>query len=294
MNHKVPLSQIEPLIAGPSATKTNQVANVQNFIQGLLGETHHTFLQGSYRNHTAIADINDVDIVAVRKTTYSSVHSGHGPFETSISWGIIFNEIENKLKSQNTYSNWNVERGDKCITIRGDFDIDVVPAVKIDHDHTSDPVAIYSHKNDREKQNFPKTFYNNGVLKNDRTNENYKPTVRMFKNWVRNHFDDNDIISSFKIQSLVYSAKDEDFYDDMVANFILVGTHIRDILKKRQSLPIKIISVCETEDISDGWDSSKRQAVIDQLEKSLSFAHLAYDAQSIAEAENYWKKAFNL
>ena len=107
---------------------------MQNYIQDLLGKAHHTFLQGSYRNDTAISDINDVDIVAIRLTTFSSLHSGRR-FPSVISWDAIFTEIEDKLRNQRRY-NWTVTRDDKCIKVRGAFNADVVPAVQVNDDRT--------------------------------------------------------------------------------------------------------------------------------------------------------------
>ncbi len=292
MGHKIPFSHIDFLTKGPSATKTTQVATLQNYIQELLGDTHHTFLQGSYVNDTAIADINDVDIVAVRKTTYSSIHSPH-KFDSSIPWESIFLEIEMKLRSQSRYV-WTVTRGDKCIKIRGAFDVDVVPAVKVDHDHTTDPVVIYSMESLNEKPNFPRTFYDNGVTKNKATDGLYKPVVRMFKNWARNHINDDKIVSSFKIQALVYNSSNENFYTDMVRTFILIANEINTLLKQRDALPIKIMSVCGSEDISENWDRDRRNIFRQKLEKSVDIALQAHKATSEFEAVRLWRSAFNL
>ncbi|MEK7522255.1 MAG: hypothetical protein AAB569_01630, partial [Patescibacteria group bacterium] len=66
MPHNVLPSDIQKHTKGISDTKTTQVSNLQNHIQEILGDTHHTFLQGSYKNDTSISNINDVDIVAIR------------------------------------------------------------------------------------------------------------------------------------------------------------------------------------------------------------------------------------
>jgi hypothetical protein len=293
MPHKIPIHHVDNLTKGPSPEKVTQVSNLQNFIQELLGDTHHTFLQGSYRNDTATADINDVDIVAVRKETYSSVHSPHS-FSGSINWESIFSEIESKLRAQSRYSSWVVERGDKCIKIRGAFKADVIPAVKVGHDHTTDPVVVYSHKSFLEKPNYPRTFYDNGVAKHGVTNNMYKPTVRMFKNWARNHFNDDEIISSFKIQALVYGVEDNKFFTDMAANFIIIGNRIYKLLLQRNILPVRVMSVCGSEDITANWDMTKRNIFINKLKESLDIANLAYETQSASEAERLWKIAFNL
>src|SRR3989344_1181520 len=103
MIHNIPTNLIDSLTQGPSAAKLSSVANLQNYIRDLLGESHHTFLQGSYRNDTAISDINDVDIIAIRKATYSGSFSRH-PVSSLVSWGEIFGEIEQKLQQQSKYT----------------------------------------------------------------------------------------------------------------------------------------------------------------------------------------------
>lgn len=292
MSHFIPTSVTDRLTCGPSATKITQVANLQNYIQGLLGDTHHTFLQGSYKNDTAISDINDVDIVAVRISTYSTVHTGLR-FDTQIPWEEIFSEIENKLRSQSKYK-WTVTRGDKCIKVRGAFDADVVPAVQVSSDPKSDPIVVYSFRTGVEKINSPRQHYENGVAKSKSTNGQYKPTVRMFKNWVRNHFGNNKTaVSSFKVEALVHGLSDASFLTDPVANFIIGADEILKKVNTRSVLPIRIPSVCGCEDITQDWSLVGRGMFTNQLQVSLDSAGRAYKATSATDAERHWRAAFN-
>ena len=65
---KISKRLIDHYAAGPSPTRTSQVKRLHENIRAALeiwgNKNFDTFLQGSYRNGTAIADINDVDIVA--------------------------------------------------------------------------------------------------------------------------------------------------------------------------------------------------------------------------------------
>lgn len=291
--HKISSTLLDSLIASPSPTKTTQVANMQNYIQDLLGDTHFTFLQGSYKNDTAVSDINDVDIVAVRQNTYSTIHSGR-TFPVSVYWETIFSEIEQKLRNQQLYT-WTVTRGDKCIKIRGAFNADVVPTVKVNEDHLTDPVVVYSFRTGVEKLNHPRVHYQNGVTKSASTEQRYKPAVRMFKNWVRNHFgEDKATVSSFKMEALVHGAADNLFYADPAATFIMVGANISDKLTARSLLPKAIHSVCGGEDITSEWGYADRDRFHKQLEHSLQHAGHAYSATSQEEADRLWRLAFNL
>lgn len=294
MPHKIPKHLIDSLIGSPSASKVNQVSRMQNYIQDLLSDSHHTFLQGSYKNDTAISDINDVDIVAMRLKTYSGSHSPHAGANPLIAWNTIFSEIEEKLRNQDLYD-WTVERDDKCIKIRGSFNADVVPAVKIEHDHLEDPIAIFSFSEGKEKMNRPRTHYQNGVRKNQATGDNYKPTVRMFKNWVINHFpNDKQTISSFKMECLVHHQDNDLFSGDYAADFVLIGNKIVETVSMRNALATRIPSICGTEDISSNWSLAGRQNFISKLKESIGHAANAYMAPSQAVAEASWRKTFNL
>lgn len=293
MSHKVPSHKVSRYTASISDTKRTQVSNLQNHIQQMLGDTHHTFLQGSYKNDTSTSDINDVDIVAVRLTTFSSTYS---PVTTTsiVGWDSIFSEIEYKLRNQKLYS-WTVERKDKCIEVRtSGFKADVVPAVQIDHSHLEDPIAIYSFKNDSEKINYPRVHWRNGVAKHASTKNNFKPTVRMFKNWSANHFDEMDVVSSYHVESLVHNTPDNLFNSDPLTSFILVSDHVIKLLTQRDIMPIRILSVCGSEDITANWELASRQLFKNTLSNAHSRALSAYNAMTAQDAEKHWDIAFNV
>lgn len=288
--HHIPTNIVTRHTQAPSPSKISSVAKLQNYIQELLGSTHHTFLQGSYRNDTAIADINDVDIVAVRLDTYSGVYS-QTPTNQSILWEQIFSEIEEILKAQKLYS-WQVTRGDKCIKLSGAFKADVVPAVKITNDHLDDPISIYSFGDLNERINYPRIHYRNGVEKNKITNQNYKHLVRLFKNWSVNHFGlENDVVSSHKIEALVYGTENRHFLNDHASSFILVADSI---LNRLNSYPTSILSVCGQENILSNWDIGARNKFIQSLDKSLLDSIAAYKSPTMNFAETKWRSAFNM
>lgn len=293
MAHNIPIQHIEKLTKAPSSTKISQASNLQNFIQKILGDTHHTFLQGSYKNNTSISDINDVDIMAIRLRTYSGPYSSIRVL-SSILWDTIFTEIENKLKAQNLYQ-WTITRGDKCIKIKtSSFSADVVPAVQVESDHLIDPIAIYSFGSGMEKLNYPKAHEKNNIEKHKQTNQNFKPMVRMLKNWTNNHFNDKKIIPSYHMESLVYGVDNECFSNDHALSFIFIADNINKKLNSRNVLPVKIPSVCGSEDITLNWPLIYRQDFNNKLSISLSNALSAYQHQNTYNAEQLWKRAFNL
>jgi len=194
MEHLIPSTAIERYSAAPSPTTVAAVSSLHTNIRDVLGTDYETFLQGSYKNDTGVADLNDVDIVALRLQTVSGPFTGrmNPPF---VSWNEIFQEVQNRLEESHHYRG-KTETGDKCITVKTAFHADVVPAVKISDDGT-DPIAIYSFREGKERKNYPRDHYQQNTTKHAQTAEAYKPTVRMFKRWVRNWFPNLDVAPSF-------------------------------------------------------------------------------------------------
>lgn len=288
MAHRISYSAVQNYTAAPSPTKTAAAVSVHNNIQRIIGDTHETFLQGSYRNNTGIADINDVDIVAIRKQTTSTVFTGRLSFN-GIPWEQIFQEIQDKLEDSYSYKG-KTERGDKCITVNTNFKADVVPAIYIADDE-NDPISVYSFREGAERKNFPRIHYQNNVAKHAATDQTYKPTVRMFKKWARNQFEGTKVAPSFYVECLVYRVPDTHFNSDFAESFFDVGNYI--INNYTQSS--WIYSVAGDKDIlvKEEWSPSNFNIFKAQLEKSISKVRSALAATSTSEADRLWHSAFN-
>lgn len=293
MAHLLPQTETQKYTRDISDTKRESVANLQQHIRDILGESYHTFLQGSYRNTTSTSDINDVDIVAVRKNVYSTEHTSvYIPNPIPYPWETIFNEIETCLKNQWLYS-WTVTPKDKCITVEtSNFKADIVPAIQVHADVTIDPVAIYSHESKENRLSYPRDHWENGKVKHSNTNGNYKPMVRMFKNWIEEYLWAVDVVSSHKMESLVYSVPDEFFVNDYLEAFINIGDHMINALTRRDVFPFQIMSVCGNEDITKSWPIADRQHFRDKLKEAVQHARMAYQATTVEDAKLHWNKAF--
>lgn len=103
-------------------------------VRVLLGDQDYlTFLQGSYNNDTALADMNDVDIVAVRKGL-----RGTNPSLGREMWSSLFGQIEDKLQQDPRFRGRR-KREDKCIRLDTEVRIDIVPAIALGNDPAVDP-----------------------------------------------------------------------------------------------------------------------------------------------------------
>lgn len=293
MNHYLDKNETQKYSKTISPTKQTQVSKLQNHIQQILSDSYHTFLQGSYANSTAISDINDVDIVAVRKNVYCSNHSPVIPNiinPRDFPWEEIYRDIIEQLQNQNLY-NWTITVKEKCITVETSlFKADIVPVVQVHEDVLQDPVSIKTSSGN--KLTYPRNHKNNGISKHSATDQNYKPMIRIFKNWVKAKLD-KDVVSSHKIESLIHSADTSLFSNDHLASFILISDSITKKLQERNSIATIIPSVCGNEDITSNWDHSNRNAFLNELIKARNLAMQSWEAKSTIEASKYWNQIFN-
>lgn len=182
VSHLIPDTAARRYTEAPAPTTVSAAKSLQETIRSVLGSDYETFLQGSYKNDTGVPDLNDVDVVALRKSYYSTNFTG--TIGTNpISWNTIFQQVQDRLEASYYYSG-KTERGDKCIKINTNFKADVIPAVRIG-EVDDDPIAVYSFRESSERKNYPRDHYLRNTEKQARTSGNYKATVRMFKRWTR-------------------------------------------------------------------------------------------------------------
>ena len=273
-------SLIDRYSAGPSKERSRQVKSMHEAIRKALDESsfsYETFLQGSYRNDTAIADINDVDIVALRK--YSSAPQSHDD------WFWDFNQIVNTLRDSWRISG-TVRRGDKCVTVSSTVKADVVPSLN-SGDWEKDPTVMYSIRDRSERKNYPRRHYRNGVKKQEATDQAYKATVRLFKRWIRQY--SSLFAPSFYIESVVHSVSSVWFDSYLPRSF-------RDVSRRISEYPTSkvIYTVAGDKDIlvPSEWPASDFVKFQEKLRSDATLVTSAMGATTVSEADRLWKLAF--
>lgn len=225
---------------GSITNSSSTYESIKNCIESINWNSdvnYEIYLQGSYKNSTNIYGNSDVDIVVEFTSIFSSDTSSlddigkavHNSLEDG-KYSLQSFKDEIVLQLETSYKDL-VTVGAKSIKIKGNtsrLDADVVvcnsykkylanngskylSAVKgITFLNSETGVSIV---------NYPKIHYNNGVDKNvtERTNSNYKSTVRIFRN-IKAHLVDNGIISSstapsYFVECLIYNAKDSCFQE---------------------------------------------------------------------------------
>jgi len=206
---------IENVSMGPSEATESSLRSTRDKIVELLGTDYEVFLQGSYKNDTAISNINDIDIVAVRIANVPQ------------SWEQIFDDIIARIASYTPYR-LGVSKGQKCINLnlQGKH-MDIVPACRTaaSNNQYSEPIFIFNRRTNLVINNYPKTHYANGSTKNQNTNQKYKKVVRLIKNFANNH-NLMSIGPSFYLECLIYGYPVQSFNNDLISSFYGIIWHI--------------------------------------------------------------------
>lgn len=202
------------------------------------------YLQGSYRNNTNIYGNSDVDIVVQHNSTFFSDTTKLNSIEKSLyekafsgatyTWDTFKAELIETL--EDAFGIANIEVGNKSIKVdNGNYEADVVPCFEYrkylkfglakDEREYIPGIKFYTTNEKRTVINFPKEHRTNGASKNQRVNEYYKPTIRIFKNMKKKLIEKGKIDSSnapsYFIENLLYNVPDKIFNEVRVERRIL-------------------------------------------------------------------------
>lgn len=248
----IPESQLETWSRhGATASATALYERIRTGLQSdpaLQGRNFEVFLQGSYRNSTNIRGDSDVDVVAMLTDTYMPEYGALDAYTRSVVEGRA-STATYKLTDfrrdvlgaiRRSFPMHNVTEGGKSIKIprtSNNIPADVVPSLQyrlylpsqglLADANYIEGIWLRDVQRNYSVVSYPKRSYDNGVAKHGRTNQWYKPTVRIFKN-ARGWLEDNGLMqsgtaSSHAIECLLYNVPDEQFgvsYGDTFVNVV--------------------------------------------------------------------------
>jgi len=189
----------------------------QDLLINKLGNNLKIFLQGSYHNSTHVKENSDIDIVVLNNDIIinNTLYGLTGNLPDLRQWkNIIYNRING---AQNIY----LTNDHKTIKYKGNNNyvpVDIIPCGYYRGSVVGSPVGIiiYDSFNNCYFVNYPEQHYDNGTLKSNSTDGNFKKTVRMFKN-ARNKAVDKgylqniDKCPSYFLECLVFNVPDDNF-----------------------------------------------------------------------------------
>jgi hypothetical protein len=205
----------------PGSSFEQKASTEHNTIRGLIEDRDGlaadlapaTFLQGSYRQQTAIYDINDVDIVALCKLWYPGNGFGGG---RSYGRDEIFRIIAAPLLADKRYRD-KVRYGPQSMCIKLDLGIqvEILPVVFTagNSDAHREPFVLYRPEKGTWETGFARYHQANLSKKNAllRTLGNFIPMIKVLKH-IRTLFGHNAV--SFHIECLLYSVPDSPFWGE--------------------------------------------------------------------------------
>ncbi|HHW7539874.1 TPA: nucleotidyltransferase domain-containing protein [Staphylococcus aureus] len=249
------------------------------------------YIQGSYRNSTNILGSSDVDIVVQSMATFFSNISQLDTYELEIynktfddatyTWKYFKNDVIETL--QNAFGSLNVKVGNKSIKVITDnYEADVIPCFEYrkylsfgnneeEREYISG-IKFYTTNENNIVINYPKKHYTFGVEKNRRVNNNYKPTIRIFKNMKKRLLEQQKITkkvtSSYFIENLLYNVPDR--YFDIEDSSIRVANILEWLISNINSFSM---FVCQNNQINlfgpaqEQWNEEDAREFIFEVKK---------------------------
>lgn len=275
---------IDRVSIGPLDSTEEGLRITRDNVVNLLGSNYEVFLQGSYKNDTAIYYINDIDIVALCVKNIPQ------------NWEQIYDDIVSKIASSHLYYG-KVSKGYKCVKlILANKNIDIVPAIRNNifpktSNSLNEPIQIFNRANRQTVDNYPKTHYANGANKNQATNGSYKKCVRMLKNLINNHNKKN-IAPSFYLECLIHSYDKSVYNGNLIENFYQILYHIC----YNNNFDYNFTTVAGDKRVIQDheWNPSNFSSFKVFLHQNITNLHSAIIETNQINADLYFKKFFNL
>jgi hypothetical protein len=204
----------------PSQTFTSTAASQHNSVRELIEDPSglaaelkpKTFLQGSYKQSTAIDTINDVDIVVLCQEL--SIGGGDGPGGRQWSRNAIFDTIAAPLKNSWMYAD-KIRYGpmSMCIKIDLTIKIEIMPVVFKAGitDPNAEPFALFRPETQKWEDGFARYHQQWLTIKNKDTQNNFIPMVKVLKHL--RSLNGLDAVS-FHLECLLYRLPNEVFFGE--------------------------------------------------------------------------------
>jgi hypothetical protein len=281
----------------PGSSFEQRASSEHNTIRGLIEDRNGlaaelmpaTFLQGSYRQQTAMYDINDVDIVVLCKLWYPGSGIGSG---RSYGRDDIFRIIAAPLLADRRYRDKvRYGRQSMCIKLDLGIKVEILPVVfkAGNSDPQQEPFMLYRPEKAAWEEGFAR--YHQAYLSDKnapaRTQGNFIPMIKVLKH-IRSRFGHQ--VVSFHIECLLYSLPDRVFwggptdYITSVLNAIATRS-AGDWYRSRCMTP------CGDRDIftATEWDADSWFKFHDLLSKCSTVAYEAVSASTYSQAVEAWQ-----
>ena len=197
-------------------TASSEHSNIRRLLEDRNGPTREldvvTFLQGSYKQDTAIHSINDIDIVAL--CSGLSQPGSNSPSAKTWPRDKIFCTLEDALLTDRRYAG-KIRFGPKSLCLKVDLGIkvEILPAVKKSGTTDTDTEPFRMYRPEEGSWSDAYARYHQGWLTNKNSQSgNFKPMIKVMKHLrdIYKRIIKTDAVS-FHIECLLYAVPDTAF-----------------------------------------------------------------------------------
>ncbi|UVO30747.1 SMODS domain-containing nucleotidyltransferase [Bradyrhizobium arachidis] len=237
-----------------------------------------TFLTGSYRRHTAIHDIEDVDVVCILDL---DIHAEGSEPEVVLSW------LQGVLDKY--YSETRPQGRSIGVSAKGVW-LDIVPGSPVYEDG---PLWIPDRDAKEWVQSHPKGQISAASEKNKSTDGYYVQTVKLMKAWRDRLPTEKSKPKSYILETLVHQTIGQPTSHARAVVSVLEGINSSyGFYRGLGTVPFIADPGFATVNVAKRWSSADFDAFLDQVKSAAATARQALDATDEAESRKLWRKLF--
>ncbi|WP_316173125.1 SMODS domain-containing nucleotidyltransferase [Bradyrhizobium sp. SZCCHNRI2049] len=237
-----------------------------------------TFLTGSYRRHTAIHNIEDVDVVCILDL---DIYADGSEPEVVLTW------LQGVLDKY--YSETRPQGRSIGISAKGVW-LDIVPGTPVYEDG---PLWIPDRDAKQWVQSHPKGQISAASEKNKDTGGYYVQTVKLMKSWRDRLPSEKSKPKSYILETLVHQTIGlPTSHARAVANVLEGINSTFGFYRGLGTVPFIADPGLGTVNVAKRWDSAEFDAFLDQVKAAATTARQALEATDEAESRKLWRKLF--
>jgi hypothetical protein len=237
-----------------------------------------TFLSGSYARHTAINDINDVDVICVLDLDYSITEP-----EVVLAW--IQSILARYYKEPKRQGRSVGAQADKGVWI------DIVPATLMSADNG--PLLIPDRKAKEWVQTHPKGQIGASTNKNKGTNGYYVQVIKLMKFWRDRMPTESCRLKSYILESLIHgSIGSPSSHAAGIVNVLEGVERAYGMYRDLNIVPTISDPGYASVNVAKHWESKDFNDFMTQVKAAAGFARKALDNTDETESRKLWRRIF--
>jgi hypothetical protein len=237
-----------------------------------------TFLSGSYARHTAIKDINDVDVICVLDVD----HTITAPEYILVWLQGILNKYYKEVRAQGRSVGAKAAKG---------VWLDIVPSTLVSVE--DGPLWIPDRDAKQWVQTHPKGQIAAGVSKNKTTNGYFVHTVKLLKAWRDRLPTESCKLKSYILETLTHGAIGIPSSHAAAIVSVLEGVErTYGIYRSSNTVPAIYDPGYTTINVAKRWQLSEFNDFITQVKSAALTARQALDSTDEAESRKLWRQIF--